>query len=137
MTHCWQLLPQWTQDAETALAGVLPGCKNEIIQDIHATPARAQLWKISGPGYAGFLVTRIELLNTGEKELVLVAARGHGYGAAIEHIKQIARANGIKTIRAHSYRKGYVRYVKRFGMVLIEHRADGEQVVRGQSGVTQ
>jgi len=131
--HQWQAVTQWSDEAENQLGDLLNGDKAGLIAEIEATPQRAQLWKISGPGYAGWLITRIEELTSGEKELFLIAARGNGYAAGIAQIKKIARDSGIKTVRAHSNRKGYERYVRRFGMWLDEVLPGGEVVMRGMS----
>lgn len=90
---------------------------------------RAELFFITGPGYAGHLMTRVEQQPDGDLVLVPIAARGFGYGPGLKQLKAIARANGIRWVRVHSERKGYERLASRHGFRLLERLPSGEVVM--------
>jgi len=108
----------WDAEAAAALGDLIDGDREAVLADLAA--GRAELWRVRGPGYAGWLITRVEAMRDGTLELVLVAGRGRGMAAAMPHLVEAARATGCRRIRAHSHRPGYGRFVAAMGFRLLE-----------------
>ena len=101
---------RWSDEAAAVLKPAMCGDDEIIIEQV--TSGIAELFKI--PGY-GFIITRIE-----GSELVLMCAAGRGGIDVMAAIDQMAAANGLKTVRLHSRRRGMERYIKKAGYKLME-----------------
>ena len=103
----------------------------EYLERARATPAdlqqwrqevadnQAQLWKITG-GFESYVLTRVEEYATGALEMVIVAGAGEHAREVIRWATQLARENGIPSVRAHINRPGLQRIFEREGYHLAE-----------------
>ncbi len=105
----------WSEMAEQALAPALGEDLLEIRRQVEA--GVAELFHVQGHG---FLVTRIEECAGLPPELVLVAGSGQGLDDVVRAFLEIARNNGIGSVRAHSRRPGMARMLGRHGFDEVE-----------------
>lgn len=105
----------WNRTAAEALAPALGLDVHEIRRQVEE--GVAELFIIPAHGY---LVTRIEQAEGQPPELVLVAGAGHGLDAVVEAFREIARRNGIGSLRAHCRRPGMARMLGRHGFYVLE-----------------
>lgn len=92
----------------------LSAVDSELWAGIHADILNGDAQLFSCP-HDTFLVLRIE-----ENELVVVACVGQGGIAIMETVIELARVNGLETVRLHTARIGLPRLIKQFNPVEIE-----------------
>lgn len=109
---------RWDDQAEAALGDLIDGDRQAVLEDLE--DGRAELWRARGPGYEGWLITRVEAMRDGGRELVLIAGRGRGMAAVMLVLREAARRSGCRRIRAHSHRPGYARFVAGLGFREVE-----------------
>lgn len=100
---------EWTPRLAAAISRAASPDGKAVNSEI--VTGRAQAWEIEG---RGVMVTRLELHDTGP-ELVVVAGEGRAAAPVMCTIPAIARANGARRIRLHSYRRGMRRWLRQFG----------------------
>lgn len=105
-----------------------------LLSDEHIIRAEVEqgiceLWKVEGYGY---FVTRLES-NGVSTELVLVAWQGKNTQPLIEHLINVCKNIGVKTMRFHTVHNKHLisRFVKKWGFTIAEIR-ESETVYRAK-----
>lgn len=121
---------QWCPEAEASLsrARATPGDLEAYRADV--ADGLAQLWRVPGEPVS-WVLTRVEQDMAGDLEMVIVAGAGQNAPDTIGWFTELARLQGIPTIRAHINRPGLTRIFERQGYHLDEWimraRTDGQQ----------
>ncbi|WP_261840913.1 hypothetical protein [Aliamphritea ceti] len=103
---------EWCDEAATTLQPAFAG--DEIAIKLDVERGFATLWHVPEHGY---IVTRLEDIEPGVQELVLVAWAGQNTGPIVEHAQNVCQSKGIQSIRFHTHHpeKLINRFVKRWG----------------------
>ncbi|MFL1484898.1 hypothetical protein [Marinobacter sp. LN3S78] len=119
----------WSPEAAASLAAAratpadLEAYRRDVERDL------AHLWRVPGEPVS-YVLTRVEQDSAGSLEMVIVAGAGQNAPDTIEWFTDLARRNGIPSIRAHINRPGLTRIFERQGYTLDEWimraRTDGQ-----------
>lgn len=110
---------EWSDEAEAALGKLIQGDRARTLR--HIEEGKAELFRIEGEAYDGWLLTRIEeLLETGTLELHVLAFAGRGSRALLEDLKRIAKASGCESVRCEASEPAVQRLWSRIGFDEIE-----------------
>lgn len=109
---------RWSPAAAAGLAETIDG--DEAALSDQVGDGRAELWYF--PDYDGWLITRVECYEDGSRALCMVAARKTNryldIGEIIGAFEKAAKAQGLNEIYITSERRGYERFIRRYGFAL-------------------
>lgn len=104
----------WSLEAEKALLSALGADLEEV--KLQVKTGSCELWRYDDGGYC---VTRIEVSNVGDCELVIVASGVKRGAEKLVEWVEFARRRGW-SMRIHSKRKGMKAFVEKQGFQVLE-----------------
>ena len=112
------LHPRWIDNAtaglSTSVRDDLPVLKAQVNQGI------AQLWEINTGNGKSWMISRIERLPNGKKELVICCYAGCDIKTVTALIVDSATVQGFASIRYHTQRQGLNRLLSPYGFTPYE-----------------
>lgn len=92
----------WCDEAAAALAGLIEA---EVLPLFRSwvESGDAILWRITGADFVTWLITRVEIFPSGERELVLDVIAGKNCKEIVKTLMERAKNLGIQTVRFETH----------------------------------